>query len=320
MNKILNIVNGDVVIESMKKANIPGSFLPWRDFLHEGPVPENLSLEALSKIRAEYISSRNLGEFKQVHQNFKERNATLHAFRKYEKIVLWFEHDLYDQLQLIQILDWFAKYASDSTSISLICPDKHLGVCSPEKLQELLLYNKEQVTHNHFIVARKAWAAFTSPNPKAWSKLLHDDISALPFLRFAVTRMLEEYPNSINGLSRTAHQALLIIAREEVHSPQEIFERYQKTEQRRFMGDVLFFNILQNLVQKKLLNSTEDGKHLELTPLGTDVLKGERNWLHQGNIDFWLGGVHFHSENVWCWNIESQRVVRFRQTTPLQIT
>ena len=45
MKNILNITNGDCAVETMKKANIAGLFLPWRDVLHEGPVPDDLSLE-----------------------------------------------------------------------------------------------------------------------------------------------------------------------------------------------------------------------------------------------------------------------------------
>lgn len=316
MNKVLNIVNGDAVIKTMKEAKIPGSFLPWRDFLHEGPVPENLSLEALSKIRAQYIASQGYESYANVHRQFQERNSTLHAFRRYDRVVLWFEHDLYDQLQLIQILDWFAKYSSDISSIFLVCPDKHLGVCSPEKLKELLLYNKEPLTHNQLVVARKAWSAFTSPSPAAWAKLLEDDTSSLPFLRGAVLRMLEEYPNTINGLSKTAHIALLTIVNG-THKPYEIFEAYQQREERRFMGDVIFFNLLKRLVDQDVLTVSEEGKHFEITPIGRSLLKGERNWLNLIRIDFWLGGVHLTQDTIWRWDIREQKILPNPKNLPI---
>ncbi len=308
MKKVLNIVNGDTIIEKMKEAKIPGLFLSWQDFLHEGPVPENLSLEALSTIRAEYISQKGLGTMNVIHQSFKERNATLHAYKKYEKVILWFEHDLYDQLQLIQILDWFAKYASNASSLYLIQCNNYLADYSTQKLQELLLYNKEPITHNHFIVARKTWSTFSSPTPEAWFKLIEDDTSALPFLKEAVIRMLEEYPNNINGLSRTAHQALLIIAKG-THYPPKIFGKYQESEARRFMGDVLFWDILKKLADRKLITAMEEGKHLEITDLGKEVLSGNQNWLRLGKIDFWLGGVHLSSENLWLWDIKSKKII-----------
>ena len=308
MNKILNIVNGDAIIERLKLAEVAGTFLPWQDFLHEGPVPESLSLEALSKIRAEYISNKGLGSFDEIHQSFKERNSTLNSFKKYQKIILWFETDLYDQLQFIQILDWFFKYASKSTLISYIICDKHLHTYAPKELNELLLYNREHISHTHYIIAKKAWAAFCSPTPEAWFKLQYDDISEIPFLKHTIIRMLEEYPNTINGLSRTAHQALLIIEGD-IHHPQEIFERYQESEELRFMGDVLFWDILKELANRGLLNSRDEGRDLRITSLGKEVIKGNLNWLNINQIDKWLGGVHLNQQNLWCWDIKSKKII-----------
>ena len=49
---MLDIVNGDCAIEALKDSGIEGDFLSWLDVLHDGPVPEGLSLEELSEVRA----------------------------------------------------------------------------------------------------------------------------------------------------------------------------------------------------------------------------------------------------------------------------
>jgi hypothetical protein len=309
MKKILNIINGDIVKNTLKQANISGFFLPWQDFLHEGPVPESLSLEALSKIRAEFISKKGLGEFHEIYQNFRDRDSTLKSFRKYNSILLWFEHDLYDQLQLIQLLDWFAKYSSTATQIFIICPENYLGKSTPRELTNFMLYNREIVTHSHFITARKAWSAFTSKTPQAIYRLLSDDTETLPFLKDAIKRLLEEYPNTTNGLSRTEHQALLIISNGK-NRPQEIFEEYQKSEQRVFMGDILFWDILKKLVELNLINSMQDGQDLRLSPLGVEVLRGKKKLFDFHNIDKWIGGVHLTHDNLWCWDIEAEQILK----------
>lgn len=308
MKKILNIVSGDTVIKQMKEAKVFGSFLPWRDFLHEGPAPEALSLEALSKVRARYISKQYLGDFSKVHQSFKDRDSTLKSFKKYDSILLWFEHDLYDQLQLIQLLNWFAKYASNHTKISIIKPENYLAKSTPQELTHFLLYNRETITHNHLITARKAWSAFTSKTPEAIYKLLYDDVEALPFLKDAINRLLEEYPNTKNGLSRTAHQALLIISKGK-NRPQDIFEEYQKSEQRIFMGDIIFWNVIKKLTEANLLNYTENGQNLRLTSLGREVLEGKKKLFEFHKINRWIGGVHLTLNNLWCWDIKKRKIV-----------
>jgi len=55
VTKILDITNGDSAVELMKQAGVAGEFLPWRDFLLEGPVRYGNTLEQLSSIRANYI-------------------------------------------------------------------------------------------------------------------------------------------------------------------------------------------------------------------------------------------------------------------------
>ena len=106
MDNILNITNGDCAVDVMKEASIPGVFLPWRDVLHDGPVPAGLSLTELSEVRANFIIDRGWGAAEDIKRDFIDRDNTLKLFEEYEKVILWFEHDLYDQLQLLQILDW----------------------------------------------------------------------------------------------------------------------------------------------------------------------------------------------------------------------
>ncbi len=89
MNRILHILNGDLNLQLLKKADIDGDFIMWGDFLYSGEVRRGISLEELSRIRAEYIASIRLGEFEDVYQEFKGRNRDLISFRKYKKIYLW---------------------------------------------------------------------------------------------------------------------------------------------------------------------------------------------------------------------------------------
>ena len=71
MQNILNITNGDSSVEIMTKAGIPGVYLPWRDVLHEGPVPNGLSLEALSTSKSTLPGFRTISVFRRF--NFLEQ-------------------------------------------------------------------------------------------------------------------------------------------------------------------------------------------------------------------------------------------------------
>ncbi|SFG47706.1 hypothetical protein [Neptunomonas qingdaonensis] len=316
---ILNITNGDCAVEIMEKADIPGVFLPWRDVLHDGPVPADLTLEKLSQVRAQFIIDQGWGEPEHIKQHFIQRDKTLNSFEEYEKIILWFEHDLYDQLQILQILDWFNQNRRKETALSIICVDQYLGMLSPDEMSGLFEY-EEAVTESHLRLASKAWAAFRSGSPEKWSALLKADTSALPFLEGAIIRMLEEYPSCVNGLSRTAQKALEIILQGEKR-PGRIFGLSQATEDRRFLGDSSFWGILHEFLAsspallklpqgKELTLPMSPDQELSLTQAGKDVLSGKRNWLEIIEQDRWIGGVHLTPDNMWCWDSDSGSLVK----------
>lgn len=319
MDRILNITNGDCAVETMKQANIPGEFLPWRDVLHEGPVPEGLSLEALSEVRTRFIADQNWGKAEDIRQSFIDRDNVLKSYTEFDKIILWFEHDLYDQLHILQILDWFSQQAHSKTKLSLICTDQYLGMVTADEMKDLLQF-EQPVTKSQLSLARRSWTAFRSPTPEKWSALLITDISALPFLEGTILRLLEEYPDCSNGLSRTAQQALNIISEGEKR-PGKVFALYQETEDRRFLGDSSFWAILNELLGSKpplltihqgqvLRLPISPGQALNITVEGKDVLKAKRNWLNIVEPDRWIGGTHLTSSNLWCWDSGSGSLIQ----------
>ena len=309
MANFLNIVNGDVAIDIMKKAQIKGDFLAWKDFLHQGPVIKELSLKELSKLRTNFIYKKGFGEFLEIQKNFKERDQKLSKYQEYEKVTLWFEHDLYDQLQLLQVLAWFQKNLPNNTKLTLICTESYLGECSTEEIEKLLRY-EHTIMSEHLKLAQKAWFAFLEATPTVWFNILEKNTYVLPFLQNAVRRMLEEYPNTKNGLSRSEHQALLVISKG-IIKPREIFETCQTYEQAKFMGDIIFWKILDDFIKCHLISSKENGQELRITNRGREVLNGTINWLKIQPIDRWIGGVHLTANNLWCWDIKKRNIAKY---------
>lgn len=81
--------------------------------------------------------------------------------------------------------------------------------------------------------------------------------------------MLEKYPSSTNGLSRTAQQALKIVSEGETR-PGRIFDRNQELEERVFLGDSSFWGILHEFLKSNpALLELPIGKELTL-PISPD--------------------------------------------------
>lgn len=310
MSRILNITNGDCAADAMRHAGIIGDFLPWRDLLHEGPVPHGLTLEALSGIRAEYIAQMGWGDYEQVLDSFRTRDQQLQRFAYYKKIILWFEFDLYDQLQMLQILDWFNKQRSLDVDIGVICVDKYLSECSDVEL--VCMLNQEQpLTHQILDVASYAWQVFSQDNPQLLASLLNLDTSPLPYLNGAVRRLLQEYPSINNGLGLAQQIALTHIVQGE-QDPKTLFRLYQVEEARRFMADTVFFQRLMLLNAARIISwgSPSWDNPVTITELGQQVLAGRRHAVDLLPPDYWIGGVHLTADNVWLWDEESGKLSR----------
>ncbi|MBS1811886.1 MAG: DUF1835 domain-containing protein [Acidobacteria bacterium] len=323
---MLHITNGDSAADLIKDAVFSGQILSWRDVLHEGPVPAGLSLTQLSDVRASYIAAQGWGALATVKASFAERDETLTRFREHEEIVLWFEHDLYDQLQLIQLLDWFYGRDRGASRLSLICigeypgihPFHGLGQLNPDQLASLFPVRRS-VSPKEMKTGHLAWHAFTSPDPTEIEKILATNISALPFLRNALLRHLQQFPSTTNGLSRTEQQILAAVAAGH-HGPGEIFQYDQSQEEQVFMGDWTLWCYVKGLCEGDLpLLAVENGESfylpfdgpspefgaqkLVLTEAGQSVLADESDHLELNGLDRWLGGVRLqYPEAIWRWS------------------
>jgi len=315
MHKTLHIVSGTIVTNVMKQANLSGDFLAWQDFLHEGPIPQNFSLQQLSKIRAHFLCEYNYVTLNKALQTFEHRNTVLENHQHYEEIILWFEQDLYDQLQLLQLLDWFETHLHKGVQLSLILTDRHFADYSFQEIQEAT-HNKHHIKEKHFKLAKKAWSALSDTTPLSWFALLNEETSSLPFLKNSVQRLLEEYPNTMNGLSRTEHQALLTISKGEKRQKQDIFLESQKQEQHPFIADIIFWKILDEFEKYQLI-TIKKNDDIYITNLGKDVLIGKKNWITIKPIEHWIGGVHLSADNLWCWNIQGKTIGKYYYSTVL---
>jgi len=169
---MLHVTNGDSVVESFRDGNIPGTYLPWRDVLHDGAVPQRDSLQALSFVRARELVRIGVGsddDYDTIHAEFVKRDDTLARFRQLDEVVLWFEHDLYDQLQLLQILDWLSLQDRAGAQLSMIQIGSHPDVTPFYGLGQLtgvqlaaLLPARKPITPRQLEIGRAAWAAFTA--------------------------------------------------------------------------------------------------------------------------------------------------------------
>ncbi|MEZ4412597.1 MAG: hypothetical protein R2910_06410 [Gemmatimonadales bacterium] len=301
----LHITNGDAAAERILEAGVGGSLLPWRDVLHEGPVPAGLALDDLTAVRAEFIGGAGWDDPDQVLPRLRWRDAMLAGFRAYAEVVLWFEHDLYDQLQLLQVLDWFGTADLGPVRLSLINPGEFLGMQAATRMRDLFAARRA-VTPEVLALATAAWHEFRATDPTALAGRAGAPSPLLPHLAPALTRLLEEYPGADDGLSRTERQILAALADGPLSFGKLFRAAHLDREEAEFLGDLVFkwqVARLADATVPPLRYCDPDRREIELTLAGADALAGRFDHVEVNGVDRWIGGVHLEGRSVdWRWS------------------
>ena len=324
---MLHIHNGDSSGNTAKKSDLPGEHLVWREALVCGPTPAGLTGNDWRKLRAKHLAESYGGTSEEYEEELREQDQALAKFRDHEEVVLWFEHDLFCQVILIYLLDWFSRQEMGHTRLSLICvgtfpgfPDfRGLGELDVDQLASLFP-SRHTATKEETKLAQRAWAAYSASDPSQIVALLADDTSALPFLGHALRKHLARFPSIENGLGQIENLALESIARgTSEFGP--LFQDFGKAEPTYGLGDAQLWLSLRHLaeVQEPILTiANGNGATLSLSPnasfalteRGSAVLRGEDDFIALNGIDAWLGGVHLEGKEArWRWDQQREELI-----------
>src|SRR5512138_1850240 len=237
----LHVANGTSVTMTLEAAGVPGIMSIWADPLYEGPVPAGLSDDELREVRGRYLGG---GDADDPMIDMRRWRQVIADHESYGEIVLWFEHDLFDQLNLIQLLGWIHAHVPASKPVGLICIGsfpgrpgfKGLGELTPGELAPLMAARRA-VSDAEYALADRAWRAFREPAPEALDDLRRSDTAAMPFLAPAIERFLQEYPWTRDGLSRTERR-LLQIADDGPVAMNSVFPRMHEGEGAYYVTDL----------------------------------------------------------------------------------
>ena len=253
------------------------------------------------------LAERGYGNPIKLIHDFSRRDAQLRRARDFDEVVLWFEHDLYDQLQLLQALTSLEELDLEPGRVSVVQSDHYLANMTVDEIFPLFP-KRRTATPAVFKSARRTWERFTSASPADLYAAAGEDAIGLPFLRVALQRLCEEYPWKQDGLSRSQRQALYAVAQGRARA-QELFVRAQAREEAYFLGERVFAKMLEDLAVGAGALVEEEDETLVTTALGRRVLAGDADWLEEHAIDRWIGGVHLVGEHLTRWDDDAGRFV-----------
>lgn len=251
------------------------------------------------------------------------------AARGRQRLVLWCEHDLYDQAFLVRVLAALGRVGR-TRGVALIAVDGFPGVGRFIGLGQLyaeaisMLWAKRQpVELAQFELGRLAWQALRSRSPVGLDRLAATGTPALPMLAVALRRQLQELPWSTDGLGLGQRLALHALAAGPLPFSRLFVAAHQEADPLPFMGDLFFRGLVRQLAEAPepavVIEALAAGDpwpqhRVALTDIGARLLRGEADWMrlsppprHVGNVPIAAVGPH------WRWDPEAARPVRWRR-------
>jgi hypothetical protein len=329
----LHIRCGHDIERALRDAGFHGDFNAHINPYLQGPVTDTPDwLEQRARFIADNLGPHVGRDFAAVLDGARdEERRLLAASRDYERVVLWFEHDRYDQFALLRCLASFAEHgvpprlelvgANDFPGATRFVG---LGQLPPEALR-LLWERRAPVTAQQMTFGRRVWDAFRAPDPRPLAELVRMGTPLLPDLAAALERHLEELPSVRNGLGLTHELLLRALADREgtdlksVPAGRLVGLVMHAYDPQPGLGDIGYDLILREMAvaPEPLVVRTDPpsqrGWHLDevaLTDCGRAVLDGTRDWLQSHVPERWVGGVRIAGQQRnWRWDERARDAV-----------
>lgn len=309
MKSLLHITNGDSFTSRLESLEVKGDIITWREMLCEGKTLCAVGSESFWKTRFEFLN-KNYKVTKSwfVEKTLKEYRS-LCNHKQQDHIVLWFEYDLFCQINMLAVLSWLKTHRRHA-EISLVCSGKEddseklygLNELSDEKLLQLY-ENRTILSQDDIEYADYIWQLYCSDNPIRLENQIANNDFQFEYLSDALKTHLKRFPTIKNGLNDLENHVLQVAAEKKPKSKAELMGELITHQGYYGFGDTQYERIVTTL--KPLFNSFSPVK---LTKKGMEVLKQETNYYSQiRDNQMYLGGSLKYN---FLYNTETNRILK----------
>jgi len=309
MSSQLHITNGDSFTQKLKTLKLKGEIITWREMLCEGKTETNVGSESFWKTRFDFLHKNyKVSKSWFVEKTLKEYRS-LCNHKQQDQIILWFEYDLFCQINMLAVLSWLKKHRRYA-EIYLVCSGDEdetnrlyrLNDLSDEQL--LNSYeNKIKLSQNDIEYADYVWQLYCSDNPIRLENLIDFDNYQFDYLSDAIKVHLRRFPTIKNGLNELENRVLEFSLQQKPKSKKELLSSLTQNQGFYGFGDTQYERVISNL--KPLFSSFNP---VRLTRKGKEILEGQTNYYSQirDNEDYLGGALKYN----FLYNTESGRILK----------
>jgi hypothetical protein len=309
MSSQLHITNGDNFTQKLKTLKLKGDIITWREMLCEGKTETNVGSESFWKTRFDFLHKNyKVSKSWFVEKTLKEYRS-LCNHKQQDQIVLWFEYDLFCQVNMLAVLSWLKKHRRYA-EIYLVCSgdedetSRLYGLSDLSDEQLLNSYeNKIKLSQNDIEYADYVWQLYCSDNPIRLENLIDFENYQFDYLSDAIKVHLRRFPSIKNGLNELENRVLEYSIRQKPKSKKELLNSLIQNQGYYGFGDTQYERVIANL--RPLFSSFNP---VRLTAKGKEILNGKTNYYSQirDNEDYLGGALKYN----FLYNTESDRILK----------
>ena len=309
MKSLLHITNGDSFTERLKTLPFKGDIVTWREMLCEGKTLSSVGSESFWKTRFEFLNKNyRISKSWFVEKTLKEYRS-LCSHKQQDQIVLWFEYDLFCQINMLAVLSWLKTYRRHA-EISLVCSGKEdnterlygLNDLSDEQLTEIyerrIILSQDDIEYADYV-----WQLYCSDNPMRLENLADFDSFQFKYLSEAIKAHLQRFPTIKNGLNAVENTVLGVAREQKPKSKRELIGKILQNQGFYGFGDSQYERMITTL--KPLFSSFNP---VRLSTKGKAILEKRENYYSQlRDEDYYLGGALKYN---FLYNTETDRILK----------
>lgn len=255
MSKIIHVLNGDSTAQILEKSKIKGDVVVWREMLCEGLLHKNVGSDEFWLNRYSYFETEiGVPRLEYYDKTIKEI-VKLEDVSSYNEVVLWFEFDLFCQVNLLALCTYLFDNYVKKANYYLVCTGYKKG---EEELQSLSDYSplefktlfdtKIALSKTNLEFAKESWELYVENDFNKLKEFNFNQNSKFKYLQVAINQHLQRFPSK-NGLNQIENKILEIINSNEF-SEKEIVKNlliWQQKETVFGFGDVQYFLYINGL-------------------------------------------------------------------------
>lgn len=305
------------------------------DDLLVGPLRACGDLESWTAMRHEYwktVASGWLDEIDAISNagdGARDLVCNIDHLRDASSIYIWVGSEVGDQLFLIFTIHLLNGAGIDPAIVRVlpfeIRPHHYgrfisLASCSPEDLKEYP--DPVRLSTEQLDACRIGWQAATSATPTALEGFALDGPGPLPYVTYALFRLMRRYPQRDTGLTLVD---TWILKNADEHGPKAVVAianvLCETWEVGDGVGDYYLFHRMRLMASERhphpliqlhgdttMYRSTE----VTVTEFGRTILEGRASSYPTNAIDEWIGGVHLSSAEDHLWFHKDGKFYRHR--------